>query len=118
MNNKNTKPVLDPQFSIGNCVTHSRYKFRAVVIDVDINFQGAESMLQQATVDAHPDSDHNHPDQPWYHLLIHGGNDVTYAPESLLHNDISNEPILHPMVKKFFKKTKKRGRYLPAKPMH
>ena len=40
--------------------------------------------------------------QPWYHVLVHGSDQVTYAAESNLLQDGSSEAIDHPLISYFF----------------
>jgi heat shock protein HspQ len=41
-------------------------------------------------------------DQPWYHVLVHDTNTVTYAAQTSLGPDDSGQPIEHPLVPLFF----------------
>lgn len=41
-------------------------------------------------------------DQPWYHVLVDGSNQTTYAAQSSLMPDPSGTEINHPLIKVFF----------------
>ena len=40
--------------------------------------------------------------QPWYHVLVDGGDQVTYAAQTSLEMDRSTEQVSHPLLKHFF----------------
>ena len=105
---KNETLIIEPHFSIGNVVTHTKYNFRAVVIDVDGSYEGLESTLIEMSDKDRPDAN-----QPWYHLLVHGGEDFTYVAECMLYSDSSSDPITHPMIDKFLVPNLDEGHYQP-----
>ena len=49
--------------------------------------------------------------QAWYHVLVHGSDQVTYVAQSNLMKDFSKEKMNHPLVSYFFRKTKE-GHYI------
>ena len=102
----NQPVVVESQFSIGSVVTHTRYNFRAVVVDVDGTFQG-----QQSVLDMMPESDRPSKNQPWYKLLVHGGEDMAYVAECMLYMDSCAEPIQHPMLDDFLTPNMQKGCY-------
>ena len=42
-------------------------------------------------------------DQPWYHVLVHGSSQTTYAAQTSLMPDPTGEEVLHPLVPHFFR---------------
>lgn len=84
-----------PLFSEGELVRHRRYGYRGVVVSLTLEFDGDEGWYQ---------SNQTQPDkaQPWYHVLVHGGIQNTYAAQSSLEADPEGEPIEHPMIPLFF----------------
>ena len=40
--------------------------------------------------------------QPWYHVLVHGSAVMTYAAQTNLEADDSQDPIAHPLVPTLF----------------
>ena len=82
------------QFDLGYIVRHSVLGYRAVVVDVDPNFQGNESWYEEA--------DQPPKDEPWYHLLIDGMEYWAYAAESSLESDDLGGPIEHPELEYYF----------------
>ncbi len=85
------------QFHLGELVRHKRYGYRGVVVDFDLNCQADDRWYQSNQTQ--PDRD-----QPWYHILVHDSYQVTYAAEASLVSDDSGEPVVHPLVTKFFSK--------------
>ena len=84
-----------PQFRIGQLVKHRRYHYRGVIVDYDDFCQAPEQWYQ---------SNRTRPDrnQPWYHVLVHDSDTITYAAQTSLQADNSEEPIEHPLVEVFF----------------
>ena len=41
-------------------------------------------------------------DQPWYHVLVDGSQQVTYVAESNLKHDQTGKPVVHGMLNLFF----------------
>jgi heat shock protein HspQ len=81
-------------FEIGQVVHHRRYDYRGVVLAID--------PLCRAT-DEWYESNLTQPDrnQPWYHVLVHGGQE-TYVAQENLEVDTSGETVNHPMVTRYF----------------
>ena len=85
------------RFSLGQVVYHRDLEYRGVIIDVDPMFLGDGKTASQAVSDDEP------LDRPWYHVLGHGKEHVTYVSESSLSADDSGEPVTHPSLALFFK---------------
>ncbi len=83
------------RFARGELVRHRRYGYRGVVVDFDATCKAPEDWYQ---------SNQTQPakDQPWYHVLVDGSDQTTYAAESSLMPDPSSEPISHPLLVAFF----------------
>ena len=92
-------------FSPGQLVHHKLFGYRGVVVDVDASFQLTDSWYE-AMARSRPPRDH-----PWYHVLVHQGNHMTYVAQRNLEADPSGEPIRHPMLEHFFDRFDN-GRYL------
>lgn len=84
------------QFAIGECVSHQLMNYRGVIVDVDPQFQHNEKRLKELAKTL------KNKDQPWYHVLVHGTNQVTYVAEPHLRHDSSEEEIEHPVVDLLF----------------
>ena len=84
-----------PCFARGQLVKHRRYGYRGVVVEFDPNCRAPEEWYQ---------SNQTQPDRqiPWYHVLVHGGVQITYAAQTSLATDDSNQPVEHPLVGEFF----------------
>ena len=88
-------PDTLPRFEAGQLVLHKRYGYRGVVVDFDMRCQAPDSWyLANQT---QPDRD-----QPWYHILVHQTDRVTYAAEVSLSADQLGEPIEHPLLDHLF----------------
>ena len=85
-----------PQFYIGQLVHHRKFDYRGVIIDVDAEFAGTEEWYQQVALSRPPK------DRPWYHVLVHNSNQLTYVAERHLEQDSSSDPINHPAIDVYF----------------
>jgi heat shock protein HspQ len=92
------------RFAIGQLIRHKLFDYRGVVVDVDPTFQGAEEWYERMARTRPPK------DQPWYHLLVHDAEHMTYVAERNMEPDDSQDPIRHPLLSAFFS-TFQDGRY-------
>ena len=85
----------EPKYQIGQLVRHVRYGYRGVVVELD---------LACAADDAWYRNNRTQPkrEQPWYHVLVHDASNSTYAAETNLEADPSEEEINHPLIDRFF----------------
>ncbi len=85
----------EPIFRPGQLVRHVRYGYRGVVVAVDSFCRAPEGWYE---------SNRTQPDrqQPWYHVLVDGGGNVTYAAQTSLAADESQTRIEHPLLVEFF----------------
>ena len=85
----------DPLYHPGQIVRHRRYGYRGVVVDFDMTCKAAEAWYQ---------SNQTRPDrnQPWYHVLVDGSSNTTYAAQTSLQVDEDATPIIHPYLEHFF----------------
>ena len=98
--------TLEARFHIGQLIHHRLFDYRGVVVDVDPVFQGSDEWYQQVARSRPPK------DQPWYRVLVHGGEHETYVAERNLESDPCDEPIQHPLLGQFFSGIED-GRYRP-----
>jgi heat shock protein HspQ len=84
------------KFAIGQLVHHRLFEYRGVVVDVDPEFQGSEEWYEQVAKSRPPKK------APWYRVLVHEADDVTYVAERNLEADSRAEPIIHPLVEDVF----------------
>jgi heat shock protein HspQ len=84
--------VSQPKFFIGQIVHHRRFDYRGVIVDVDGAFQGSDSWYEQVAKSRPPK------DQPWYRVLVDGGEHETYVAERHLEADTEGRPIINPLV--------------------
>lgn len=82
-------------FALGDLVRHRRYGYRGVVVARDRSCQASNSWYQRNR--SQPDRE-----QPWYHVLVHESNAVTYAAQTSLLADDCVAEIEHPLVGHFF----------------
>ena len=85
----------EPLFAPGQLVRHRRYNYRGVVVACDLTCQAADDWYL---------SNRTQPErsQPWYHVLVHGTHQITYAAQTSLEEDDSGEQIVHPLVPHLF----------------
>ena len=84
-----------PQFKSGQLVRHRRYGYRGVVVSVDLSYQASDEWY-------HSNQTQPNRNQPWCHVLVHGGKSVTYAAQTSLMEDDAGQPVEHPLVALFF----------------
>ena len=84
------------KFAIGQLVRHRLFDYRGVIVSVDLTFQLSSEWYEQVAKTRPPK------DQPWYRVLVHDTEQVTYVAERNLEPDESGEPIEHPQLFKFF----------------
>ena len=84
-----------PRFRPGQLVKHRRYNYRGVIVALDESCQADDDWYLANR--SQPDRD-----QPWYHVLVHDSNQVTYAAQTSLEEDDSRAEISHPLVPHFF----------------
>ncbi|MGB5278277.1 MAG: heat shock protein HspQ [Gammaproteobacteria bacterium] len=85
-----------PLFFVGQLVHHKKFDYRGVIIDVDAQFNGTEAWYQQVALSRPPK------DRPWYQVLVHNSNQLTYVAERNLEQDPSKEPVNHPAIDRYF----------------
>ena len=90
------------RYAIGQIIHHRRYDYRGVVANADGECMAGDDWYS---------SNRTQPsrEQPWYRVLVEGGNE-TYVAEENLEIDALGDPIDHPLVKKLFP-TFHSGRY-------
>lgn len=91
-------------FLPGQLVRHRLFEYRGVIVDVDAVFQLSDEWYDQMARSRPPK------DLPWYHVLVHDSEQMTYVAQRNLSADPTAEPILHPMLDQFFT-TFRNGRY-------
>ena len=97
--------MSQPKFSPGQLVHHLKYDYRGVVADVDPEFAGTEAWYDQVAVSRPPKN------RPWYHVLVHGAEHMTYVAAQHLEADPNGGQIDHPALGRFFDRFVD-GRYL------
>ena len=106
--NTTVSPVSTSKFSVGELIHHKKFDYRGVIVDVDASFQLSDEWYDNVAKSKPPK------DKPWYHVLVDGSVKMTYVAERHLENDLSGEPVAHPLVNKIFGQFKD-GRYLTGK---
>ena len=84
------------RFSPGELILHKKLSYRGVVVDVDATFSGTSEWYDQVAQSRPPK------DAPWYHVLVHDAEHMTYVAERNLAPDPSAEPVSHPLLAEFF----------------
>ena len=88
----------DFAFGLGQIVVHRRYGYRAVVVARDTICQAPDDWY-------HSNASKPPQDKPWYHVLVHQGNEydgIRYAAESNLELMATPQQIAHPLIDHFF----------------
>ncbi len=86
------------RFLPGQMVRHKRYGYRGIVVDHDQTCQASDTWYF---------SNQTQPqrNQPWYHVLVHDSDQVTYAAQSSLEGFETEEKFQHPLLEQFFIQT-------------
>jgi heat shock protein HspQ len=84
------------RFSPGEIISHNRFEYRGVVVDVDPVFSGTDEWYDQVARSRPPK------DAPWYHVLVDGSDHMTYVAERHLESAADKTPIDHPLISAFF----------------
>lgn len=84
------------RFGVGQLIHHRLFNYRGVVFDVDPEFQGSDEWYERVAQSRPPR------DQPWYHVLVDGGQHTTYVAERNLEEDDTGEAVDHPLVEQIF----------------
>ncbi len=98
-------PIRRSQFSVGELVHHRLFDYRGVIVDVDPTCQASDEWYETVARSRPPR------DKPWYHVLVHGAEHVTYVAERNLQSDDTGDPVHHPLVEAFFREFRD-GRYV------
>lgn len=88
--------MSDARFSPGQLVLHRLFDYRGVVVDVDATFRLSDEWYDRVARTRPPR------DQPWYHVLVHDAEHMTYVAERHLAPDESADPVTHPQVQEYF----------------
>jgi heat shock protein HspQ len=82
-------------FRPGQLVRHVHYGYRGVVVACDESCEAPDEWYY---------ANRTRPErsQPWYHVLVHDSPSVTYAAETSLKPDDSDDDVRHPLVSMFF----------------
>ncbi len=83
-------------FRVGQLIHHKLFDYRGAVVDVDPVF-GGDDEWYEAMARSRPPKD-----KPWYHVLVHDAEHMTYVAERNLEPDDSGEPIRHPVLDQVF----------------
>ena len=81
---------------IGQPVHHKKFDYRGVVVDIDPVFQQSDDWYEAMARSRPPKN------RPWYHVLVHGAQHMTYVAERHLEPDLTGKPIEHPLLGRFF----------------
>ena len=95
------------KYTVGQLIEHQRYSYRGVGVSRDSSCQASSEWYEgNLTQPAR--------EQPWYHVLVHGGDHSTYVAEENLREDTGGEQVIHPLAATFFMYFTE-GRYTPRK---
>ena len=84
-----------PLFAEGEIIHHKRYNYRGVIVGVDFTCEAEDDWYH--TNQTQPDRN-----QPWYHVLADGSDQIYYPAESSLEPDKDSDPVENPYVAHFF----------------
>ena len=93
------------KFFIGQLIHHRLFDYRGVVVGLDSTFSSTDEWYEMVAKSRPPK------DKPWYHVLVHGAEHVTYVAQQNLEPYSKSEGIDHPLFHDFFDRFQK-GRYV------
>ncbi len=96
---------VSARFHVGQLVHHRLFDYRGVIVDADPTFQGSDEWYERMARTRPPK------DKPWYHVLVHNADHLTYVAERNLEADDSGAPVKHPLVQALFDEFRD-GRYI------
>ena len=82
-------------YKVGEVVYHQKYGYRGIIVDFDSTCQADDEWY-------YGNQTQPKKNQPWYHVLVDGSDQVTYVSQSNLEQDTSKEKIEHPLLSYFF----------------
>jgi len=85
------------KLSIGELIHHKLFGYRGVIVDVDQKFQATQAWYEFVAKSRPPKN------KPWYHVLVHNNEHITYVAEQNLEPDNCKDPIKHSLIDHFFK---------------
>ena len=88
-------PENTPKFELGAVIFHKKYGYRGVIVHFDSTCQAPDAWYEANQTQPSRN-------QPWYHILVDGNQQVTYVAESNLTYDQLGKPVIHPMLNLFF----------------
>ena len=80
---------------MGEVISHKRYAYRGVIVSIDPDCQAPDDWYKANQTQPNRN-------QPWYHILVDGSQQVTYVAQSNLEYDQLGSPVVHPMLNLFF----------------
>ncbi len=92
------------RFYPGDLVSHRTYGYRGIIVDVDLQCQATDVWYYGNQMQPNRQ-------QPWYHLLIHDSDHVTYVAENHITLDLKQKIITHPLLNVFFAQSRA-GQYI------
>ncbi len=99
------------RFHVGQLIHHKLFDYRGVIVDVDATYEGSEAWYEKMAGSRPPRN------LPWYHVLVHDAEHMTYVAERNLEPDLSGAPIVHPALDEAFDELRD-GLYRRHRPMH
>ncbi|MEH6344291.1 MAG: heat shock protein HspQ [Bermanella sp.] len=103
--------IFKVKFSVGELIHHKLFKYRGVIVDIDVNFQGSEDWYETVAKSRPPKN------KPWYHVLVHDSQHTTYVAQRNLQADENEDPIVHPLLNQYFCRMEN-GKYISNKVSH
>jgi heat shock protein HspQ len=82
-------------FKIGQLVRHVHYGYRGVIVAMDLHCKASDEWYKKNKTQ--PEKE-----QPWYHVIVDGSIQVTYAAQSSLVLDTNEQCIVHPWINVYF----------------
>jgi len=101
----------EAKFQVGQVIRHKLFGYRGVIADVDATFQGTDAWYDAMARSRPPK------DQPWYHVLVHDAEHMTYVAERNLQPDETGEPVAHPVLEQYFDEMRG-GLYVRDRTLH
>ena len=86
----------EPLFYVGQLVSHNKFNYRGVIVDVDPLFMLSDEWYDKVARTRPPKN------QPWYRVLVHDADHQTYVAQRHLDPDINADAVTHPDLGRYF----------------
>jgi len=101
--------MIESKFYIGQIISHIRFNYRGVIVEVDPIFNNTDLWYEQMAMTQPPKN------KPWYSVLVDQSSDITYVAQRNLISSDNMSQIDHPLLGSYFNKYDGKRYYIKRK---